>query len=231
MAGNLLYELRYFLTDLQEDELTDSVVRVHLFASLQRAGLRVAEEQRTTHAVAKDEAHAETVRQRELQRRMIMLKQVDLLAPLSDEERQELAEDPEAEHRELAAIYVSRGLDARLAAEVARQLAAKDALAAHARDELGISERLRARPIQAALASGSAFASGSLLPLVTAMLAPAHMLGTAVAALSLPFLAALGAIAARIGHASMAKGAWRVTFWGAIAMGLTAAVGLAFEAA
>ena len=146
-------------------------------------------------------------------------------------ERQELAEDPEAEHRELAAIYVSRGLDARLAAEVARQLAAKDALAAHARDELGISERLRARPIQAALASGSAFASGSLLPLVTAMLAPAHMLGTAVAALSLPFLAALGAIAARIGHASMAKGAWRVTFWGAIAMGLTAAVGLAFEAA
>jgi small-conductance mechanosensitive channel/CRP-like cAMP-binding protein len=92
VAGNLLYELRYFLTDLQEDELTDSVVRVHLFASLQRAGLRVAEEQRTTHAVAKDEAHAETVRQRELQRRMIMLKQVDLLAPLSDEERKFVAE-------------------------------------------------------------------------------------------------------------------------------------------
>jgi len=86
-AGNLLYELRYFLTDLQEDEYTDSAVRVHLFASLQRAGLRVAEEQRTVLAVAKDEAHAESVRQRELQRRLIMLKQVDLLAPLSDEER------------------------------------------------------------------------------------------------------------------------------------------------
>jgi small-conductance mechanosensitive channel len=86
-AGNLLYELRYFLTDLQEDEYTDSAVRVHLFASLQRAGLRVAEEQRTVLAVAKDEAHAESVRLRELQRRLIMLKQVDLLAPLSEEER------------------------------------------------------------------------------------------------------------------------------------------------
>ncbi|HJS36740.1 MAG TPA: mechanosensitive ion channel family protein [Burkholderiales bacterium] len=90
--GNLVYELRYFLTDLQEDEFTDSAVRVHLFASLQRAGIRIAEEQRTVHAVAKDEAHAETVRQRELQRRMIMLKQVDLLAPLSDEERKFVAE-------------------------------------------------------------------------------------------------------------------------------------------
>jgi len=85
--GNLLYELRYFLTDLQEDLFTDSAVRVHLFASLQRAGIRVAEEQRTAHAVAKDEAHAENVRQRELQRRLIMLKQVDLLASLSEEER------------------------------------------------------------------------------------------------------------------------------------------------
>lgn len=85
--GNLLYEMRYFLTDLQEDLFTDSAVRVHLFASLQRAGIRVAEEQRTAHAVAKDEAHAENVRQRELQRRLIMLKQVDLLAPLSEEER------------------------------------------------------------------------------------------------------------------------------------------------
>jgi small-conductance mechanosensitive channel len=91
-AGNLLYELRYFLTDLQEDEYTDSAVRVHLFASLQRAGLRVAEEQRTVLAVAKDEAHAETVRQRELQRRLIMLRQVDLLAPLSDEEKNFVAE-------------------------------------------------------------------------------------------------------------------------------------------
>jgi len=91
-AGNLFYELRYFLTDLQEDDFTDSVVRVHLFASLQRAGLRLAEEQRTVHAVAKDEAHAESVRQRELQRRLIMLKQVDLLAPLSEEERKFVAE-------------------------------------------------------------------------------------------------------------------------------------------
>lgn len=91
-AGNLFYELRYFLTDLQEDEFTDSAVRVHLFASLQRAGLRVAEEQRTVHAIAKDEAHAETVRQRELQRRLIMLKQVDLLAPLSEEEKNFVAE-------------------------------------------------------------------------------------------------------------------------------------------
>jgi len=91
-AGNLYYELRYFLTDLQEDEATDSSVRVHLFASLQRAGLRIAEEQRTVHAVAKDEAHAETVRQRELQRRLIMLSQVDLLTPLSEEERKFVAE-------------------------------------------------------------------------------------------------------------------------------------------
>jgi len=90
--GNLLYELRYFLTDLQEDLFTDSAVRVHLFASLQRAGIRVAEEQRTAHAVAKDEAHAESVRQRELQRRLIMLRQVDLLAPLSEEEKNFVAE-------------------------------------------------------------------------------------------------------------------------------------------
>lgn len=90
--GNLLYRLRYFLTDLLEDELTDSAVRVHLFASLQRSGIRVAEEQRTVHAVAKDEAHAESVRQRELARRVIMLKQVDLMAPLSDEERNFVAE-------------------------------------------------------------------------------------------------------------------------------------------
>lgn len=91
-AGNLFYELRYFLTDLQEDEFTDSAVRVHLFASLQRAGLRVAEEQRTIHAIAEDAAHAETVRQRELQRRLTMLKQVDLLAPLSEEEKNFVAE-------------------------------------------------------------------------------------------------------------------------------------------
>ena len=91
-AGNLLYKLRYYLTDLAEDELTDSAVRVHLFASLQRAGVRLAEEQRTVHAVAKDEAHAETVRQRELARRLQMMKSIDLLSPLSDEERVVIAE-------------------------------------------------------------------------------------------------------------------------------------------
>ncbi len=90
--GNLVYELRYFLTSLLEDEVTDSAVRVHLFASLQRAGIRIAEEQRTVHAVAKDEAHAETVRQRELARRLQMLKSIDLLSPLSDEERTFIAE-------------------------------------------------------------------------------------------------------------------------------------------
>jgi VIT1/CCC1 family predicted Fe2+/Mn2+ transporter len=145
-------------------------------------------------------------------------------------EREELEDDPEAEHRELAAIYVGRGLDPRLASEVARQLAAKDALAAHARDELGISDRLRARPTQAALASAGAFAAGAALPLATALLAPPDAVGTTVAALSLPFLAALGAVAARIGRSSVSKGAMRVTFWGAIAMALTAAAGRLFDA-
>jgi len=146
-------------------------------------------------------------------------------------ERRELEEDPEAEHRELAAIYVGRGLDPRLASEVARQLAAKDALAAHARDELGISETLRARPTQAALASAAAFAAGAALPLVAAALAPPGAAKTVIAALSLGFLAVLGAIAARVGHASVAKGALRVTFWGAIAMAVTAAIGRAFGVA
>jgi VIT1/CCC1 family predicted Fe2+/Mn2+ transporter len=146
-------------------------------------------------------------------------------------ERRELEEDPEAEHRELAAIYVGRGLDPRLASEVARQLAAKDALAAHARDELGIHESLRARPTQAALASAAAFAAGAALPLVSAVFAPPGAAKLAIAALSLCALAVLGAIAARIGHASIAKGALRVTFWGAIAMAITAAIGRAFGVA
>ena len=146
-------------------------------------------------------------------------------------ERRELEEDPEAEHRELAAIYVGRGLDARLASEVARQLAAKDALAAHARDELGLTEILRARPIQAALASAAAFAGGAALPLAAVALAPESIAMTVVAALSLLFLAVLGALAARVGRAGVWKGAWRVTFWGAIAMALTAAIGRAFDIA
>jgi VIT1/CCC1 family predicted Fe2+/Mn2+ transporter len=146
-------------------------------------------------------------------------------------ERRELEEDPEAEHRELAAIYVGRGLDPQLASEVARQLAEKDALAAHARDELGISETFRARPIQAALASAAAFAGGATLPLVTAVFAPPDAAKTVIATLSLAFLAILGAIAARVGHANVAKGALRVTFWGAIAMAITAAIGRAFGVA
>jgi VIT1/CCC1 family predicted Fe2+/Mn2+ transporter len=143
-------------------------------------------------------------------------------------ERQELEEDPEAEHRELAAIYVGRGLDPRLASEVAKQLAAKDALAAHARDELGLMEIHRARPIQAALASAAAFACGATLPLVTALLAPAGVGLPVVAGLSLVFLAVLGAVAARVGRSDVMKGALRVTFWGAAAMALTAAIGRAF---
>jgi vacuolar iron transporter family protein len=143
-------------------------------------------------------------------------------------ERLELEEDAEAELRELAAIYVGRGLEPRLAAEVARQLTAKDALAAHARDELGISDRLRARPIQAALASGGAFAAGAALPLVAVTLAPHGFAARSVAVLSLVFLAVLGGVAARVGRASIPKGALRVTFWGAIAMALTAAAGRAF---
>jgi VIT1/CCC1 family predicted Fe2+/Mn2+ transporter len=144
-------------------------------------------------------------------------------------ERRELEEDPEAEHRELAAIYEGRGLDPRLASEVAEQLSAKDALAAHARDELGLTDMHRARPIQAALASAAAFAAGAALPLVSAVLAPEPVAMTVVAALSLVFLASLGALAARVGNAGVVKGAWRVTFWGAIAMALTAAIGRAFE--
>jgi VIT1/CCC1 family predicted Fe2+/Mn2+ transporter len=148
-----------------------------------------------------------------------------------ERERRELADDPDAEHRELAAIYVGRGLDPHLASEVAKQLAAKDALEAHARDELGILERLRARPIQAALASAAAFASGAALPLAAAVLAPAETAPRIVAGLSLAFLAFLGAVAARIGRSGAAKGALRVTFWGAIAMALTAAIGRAFGVA
>jgi vacuolar iron transporter family protein len=140
-------------------------------------------------------------------------------------EQKEIETDVDAEHRELAAIYIDRGLDPKLAAEVSKQLMAKDALGAHARDELGISEVLRARPIQAALASAAAFAVGAALPLVTTIVSPAERLVPFVATLSLGFLAVLGAIAARVGRADILKGTLRVTFWGAIAMALTAAIG------
>ncbi len=145
-----------------------------------------------------------------------------------DLERRELSRDDEGERRELAAIYVGRGLDASLARQVADQLMAHDALGAHARDELGIVEALRARPIQAAFASAGSFAFGAALPLIVTVLAPASSLLIAVPATSIVFLAGLGALAAHAGGAAMAPGALRVTFWGALAMGVTAGVGAVF---
>jgi VIT1/CCC1 family predicted Fe2+/Mn2+ transporter len=140
-------------------------------------------------------------------------------------ERKELRVDDAGEHRELAAIYVGRGLDPALAKEVAQQLMAHDALGAHARDELGISEELQARPLQAALASAASFSVGAAMPLLVAALAPGAWLITAVTASSLLFLAALGALAANAGGARVLPGAIRVTFWGALAMGVTTGVG------
>ncbi len=145
-----------------------------------------------------------------------------------ERERAELATDPESEHKELAAIYVERGLDAPLAKQVARQLMERDALGAHARDELGISEILTARPVQAAFASAATFAVGAAMPLLTVLIAPMSMTAPLVAGTSLVFLALLGSMAARAGGASVATGALRVTFWGALAMGLTAGVGALF---
>lgn len=143
-------------------------------------------------------------------------------------ERKELATEPEAETRELAAIYVQRGLEPELAREVAQQLMAHDALGAHARDELGLSDNLAARPLQAALASAGTFAVGAVLPILTVMLVPRALTSILVAAVSLVCLAALGALAARAGGASAWTGAARVAFWGAAAMALTAAVGKLF---
>jgi VIT1/CCC1 family predicted Fe2+/Mn2+ transporter len=140
-------------------------------------------------------------------------------------ERAELKADNAGEHKELSAIYVSRGLDPALAKRVAEQLMAHDALGAHARDELGISETLRARPIQAALASAASFAVGAALPLVVTVFSPAQYLIPLLSATSLVFLAILGGSAARAGGAGVTIGAARVTFWGALAMGLTAGIG------
>ena len=145
-------------------------------------------------------------------------------------ERAEIANDAPAEHRELAAIYVKRGLEAALAQQVASQLMAHDALGAHARDELGISEAFSARPIQAALASAASFAVGAALPLAVTALAPAQNLMIWVSTTSLLFLAVLGVLAARVGDAPVLAGALRVTFWGALAMGITAVVGTLFGA-
>jgi vacuolar iron transporter family protein len=143
-------------------------------------------------------------------------------------ERAELANAPAAEARELAGIYVARGVEADLARQVAEQLMAHDALGAHARDELGISAALAARPVQAAMASAASFAAGAALPLAVAALAPVTSMGVWIFGMSLAFLGALGAVAARVGGAPVAPGAWRVAFWGALAMAVTAGVGAVF---
>jgi VIT1/CCC1 family predicted Fe2+/Mn2+ transporter len=143
-------------------------------------------------------------------------------------ERRELADMPDLELDELTAIYRNRGLTPELAREVARQLTAKDALAAHARDELAISELTAARPLQAAMASAATFSVGAALPLVAAWAAPLPVLPIGVTAASLAFLAMLGALGARAGGASIVKGVLRVVFWGALAMAVTAGVGRIF---
>ena len=143
-------------------------------------------------------------------------------------ERAELKTENEGEHKELQAIYVARGLDARLAKQVAEQLMAHDALGAHARDELGISATFKARPIQAALASAASFAAGAAMPLVVTGIAPVAHLIPLVSGTSLLFLALLGGLAARAGGARVTVGALRVTFWGALAMVVTAGVGALF---
>jgi vacuolar iron transporter family protein len=143
-------------------------------------------------------------------------------------ERTELKADDKGEHRELAQIYVSRGLEPALAKKVADQLMAHDALGAHARDELGISERQAARPIQAALASAASFAAGAAMPLIVAVMAPLAGLIVAVCLASLLCLGVLGAFAARTGGAPLMPAVARVTFWGAAAMGVTAGIGALF---
>ena len=146
-----------------------------------------------------------------------------------ERERRELETDAHGERRELAAIYVARGLDPALAQKVADQLTAHDALGAHARDELGITVG-NTRPGEAALASATSFSVGAALPLIVAAVAPASMIIAIVAGASAAFLAFLGGLAARAGGASVALGAARVTFWGVLAMGVTAAVGATFGA-
>lgn len=143
-------------------------------------------------------------------------------------ERGELAADDAGEHAELAAIYVGRGVEPALAAQVAQQLMAHDALGAHARDELGLTDELRARPLQAALASAASFSGGAIMPLLHSVFVPVAHLIPAVGAASLVFLAVLGAVSARVGGAPLLPAALRVLFWGAIAMGITAGVGAAF---
>jgi vacuolar iron transporter family protein len=145
-----------------------------------------------------------------------------------DRERRELATQPEFERAELAGIYVTRGLTPELAGQVADQLMAHDALGAHARDELGMSEMTRARPIQAALSSAAAFAVGAALPLLAVLFVPMAVLTPVLVGSTLLLLVVLGATAARLGGAPILTGAARVVFWGAVAMGCTALVGRLF---
>jgi len=140
-------------------------------------------------------------------------------------ESEELEQDRDHELEELTSIYVGRGIERSLAEQVAEQLMVHDALGAHARDELGISEVMTARPVQAAFASAGTFAVGATMPLVTAAVVPVGLLVPLVAATSLVFLGVLGGLAARAGGAPVVRAAWRVTFWGALAMALTAGVG------
>jgi VIT1/CCC1 family predicted Fe2+/Mn2+ transporter len=146
-------------------------------------------------------------------------------------ERKELKEDPKGELDELTEIYAKRGLDRPLARQVAEQLMEKDALTAHARDELGISEITAARPVQAALTSAATFSVGAAMPLLTVVVSPANVLVPVVSAASLGFLALLGAIGARAGGANVLRATARVTFWGALAMALTAGIGKLFGTA
>lgn len=146
-----------------------------------------------------------------------------------DREQEELRTDPQAEQQEMADLYVGRGLVPALAAQVAQQLMAHDALGTHAREELGISETLAANPIQAALASAASFTVGAALPLATILLAPPAGLVWTVSATALLFLAVLGVLAAYVGGSGMLRAAVRVTFWGALALGLTAVVGHFFN--
>jgi VIT1/CCC1 family predicted Fe2+/Mn2+ transporter len=143
-----------------------------------------------------------------------------------ERERVELKNDHAGEQKELTAIYVARGLDHGLARKVAEQLMAHDAIGAHARDELGISDTFRARPLQAAVVSAGSFAVGAALPLLVTVFGPRAALIPLVSTSSLVFLALLGGVAARVGGSSVAVGAFRVTIWGALAMALTAAVGM-----
>lgn len=146
-------------------------------------------------------------------------------------EQQELTDNPEYELAELAGIYRQRGLDADLAQQVALQLTAHDALAAHARDELGLTDQLQARPVQAAISSALTFSVGAFLPLLMVILFPASSLLYVIPASALLFLILLGGLAAQAGGASIIKGAYRVAFWGALAMGLTTVVGALFGVA